>query len=74
MQKANVGKWVQRGGVFALMMTSLVTVGLRWRRWRRRERPRSSSSPERHQRLAVTPLDDCRYAGYSGQRGRQRTR
>lgn len=27
MQKANVGKWMRRGGVFALMMTSLVTSG-----------------------------------------------
>lgn len=27
MQKANVGKWVQRGGLFALVMTGLVTAG-----------------------------------------------
>ncbi|MFC4309918.1 fibronectin type III domain-containing protein [Steroidobacter flavus] len=27
MQKANVGKWVQRGGLFALVMTGLMTAG-----------------------------------------------
>jgi hypothetical protein len=27
MQKANVGKWLQRGGLFALVMTGLVTAG-----------------------------------------------
>lgn len=27
MQKANIGKWVQRGGLFALVMTGLATAG-----------------------------------------------